>query len=108
MCDSVVSEDPFMPVYWPNKYKTQKMCDEASDGCLVALTFIPDWFVTSKMLAKFDDALRTNDDILFFNEDFDKVTYIANQRHILAVNHEKLNLTMIIILMKTILLLLFM
>ena len=27
---------------------------------------------------KLDNALHTNDDILFYNEDFDKVTFIAN------------------------------
>ena len=31
-------------------------------------------------------------DILFFNEDFDKVTLIACQRHILAADLEKINL----------------
>ena len=46
---------------------------------------ISDWFVTSKMLLKFDNALLANDNILFFNEDFNEVTIIANQRHILAV-----------------------
>ena len=26
------------------------MCDEAVDDCLAALTFIPGWFVTGKMI----------------------------------------------------------
>ena len=30
--------------------------------------------------------------LLFFNEDFDKVTFIANQRHILGVDLDKINL----------------
>ena len=34
------------------------MCDEAVDNCLAALKFIPDWFVTSKMLEKLDNALH--------------------------------------------------
>ena len=68
------------------------MCDEAVHSCLAALRFIPDWFVTSKMLKKFDNALHANDDTLFFNEDFNKVTFIANQRHILAIDFEKINL----------------
>ena len=29
------------------------MCVEAVDDCLAALKFIPDWFVTSKMIKKF-------------------------------------------------------
>ena len=57
MCDSVVSEDPFLIVYCPDKYKTQRMCDEAVDDFLTALKLIPDWFVTNKMLEKFDKAL---------------------------------------------------
>ena len=50
MCDKVVSEDPFFIAYCPDKYKTQRMCDEAVDGSLAALKLIPDWFVTSKMI----------------------------------------------------------
>ena len=33
MCDRVASEDPFMLVYCPDKYKSQRMCDEAVDDC---------------------------------------------------------------------------
>ena len=31
MCDRVVSENPFLIVYCPDKYVTQKMCDKAID-----------------------------------------------------------------------------
>ena len=85
MCDSVASGDSFMIVYWTNKYKTQRMCDEAVDNCLAALKFVSDWFVSSKMLEKFDNTLHAKDDILFCNEGLDKVTFIANQRHVLVV-----------------------
>ena len=44
------------------------------------------------MLEKLDNALHANDDILFRNEDFVKVTLIASQRHILAVDIDKINL----------------
>ena len=66
-----------MLVHWPDKYKPQKMCDEAVDNCLVALKFIPDWFVWSKMLEKLDNLLHANDDELFYNEDFDEVLFIV-------------------------------
>ena len=92
MCESVVSENPFLIVYCPDRYKTQRMCDEAFDECPAALKFIPDWFGTSKMLEKFDNALHASDDILFFNESFDKVTFVANQRHNLAVDLDEINL----------------
>ena len=51
MCDKVVSEDPFLIVYCPDKYKAQRMCDEAVDS-LAALKLIPDCFVTSKIIKK--------------------------------------------------------
>ena len=36
--------------YCCDEYKTQRICDEAVDHCLVALKFIPAWFVTSKII----------------------------------------------------------
>ena len=41
------------------------MCNEAVDDCLAALKFIPDWFVTSKMIKKLLTALHADDSILF-------------------------------------------
>lgn len=35
------------------------MRDEAVEDCLAALTFISDWFVTSKILEKFVNMLST-------------------------------------------------
>ena len=66
------------------------MCDD--DNCLAALKFIPEWFVTSKMLEKLDNVLHADDDILFYNKDFDKVTFISCQRYILTVDLDKINL----------------
>ena len=31
-------------------FKTQEMCDKATDAYLPALKFVPNWFVTNKML----------------------------------------------------------
>ena len=84
MSDRVVSEDPFMLIYCPDRCKTQ--------DCLAALTFVPDWFVTIKMFEKYHDALLANDDILFFEEDFSKVTFFANEMGILGVDLDKTNL----------------
>ena len=53
MCDRVVSEDLFLIVYCPDKHKTQKTYGEAVDDCVAVLKFIPDWFVTSKMIKNF-------------------------------------------------------
>ena len=55
--------------------------------CLVALKFLPDWFVTNKVLEKFHDALFACDDILL-----SKVTCFANKGRVLVVDLDKINL----------------
>ena len=83
------------------------MCYEAVDDYLPALTFIPDWFVTSKILEKFHNALLHNDDIRFLMKILIKsLTLISN--YILLQIFIKLILMKIMILMKMILILLFM
>ena len=55
MCDKIVSDDPFQLKYCHETYKTQKMCNKAVYDflpALKALKFVPDWFVTSKMIKK--------------------------------------------------------
>ena len=64
-------------MYCPDKYKTQKNFHEIVDNCLSALKFISDWFATNKMLEKFDNVLHANDNMLFYNEELDKVTFIG-------------------------------
>ena len=68
MCDTVVSDDPFLIVYCSDKYITQKMCDEVVDS-LVALKLIPDWFNTNKMIKKLSAALYADENIFYFRED---------------------------------------
>ena len=82
----VVSEDPFMIVYLPDKYKTQRMCDEAVDDSLEALKLIPDWFVTSKIIEKLYTALYADENILYFNEDSGDVIFCCNEMGTLSVN----------------------
>ena len=45
--------NPFLIVYCPDKYITQKMCDESVDDSRTTLKLIPDWFITSKMIKIF-------------------------------------------------------
>ena len=59
MCDNAIL------VYCLNGYKSQRMCNEDVDDCLAILKFIPDWFVTSKMLEKFHNVLLDNEEMLF-------------------------------------------
>ena len=96
MCNIVVSLYPslypqllLLIVYCSDKYESQKMRDDVVDDCVAALKFIPDWFVTNKILEKNDNALYANDDILFYNKYFHEATFIANQEYILAVDLEK-------------------
>ena len=51
------------------------MSDKAVDDCLSALKFVLDWFASSKMVEKFCRVLFVNDDIVFFDKDFDSVTF---------------------------------
>ena len=37
-----------------DKYKTQEVYDKAVDSCLLALKFVPDWFVKNEMIEKLD------------------------------------------------------
>ena len=40
----LISEEPFLIVYYADRYKTQRICNEAVDNSLAALKFIPDRF----------------------------------------------------------------
>ena len=91
MCDRVVSKDYFSIVYCPEKYKAQRMCDEAVDGSLAAPKLIPDWFVTGKMIKLFA-ALYADENILYFNEDSDNVVFPCNERVILNIDLTDINL----------------
>ena len=78
MCDKIISENPFM-LKCPNKYITLKMCDEAVDGFLPALNFVPDWFVTSKMIEKFFTALYADENVPCFDEDSGNAWFNCNE-----------------------------
>ena len=69
-----VSNYHFRLKYCLNKNKTQEVCDKAVDDFLAALKFVPDLFLTSKMIGKLRNALFADDDIIFFDEDSDNVT----------------------------------
>ena len=59
ICDRTIFEDTFMLLFYPDENKSQKIRDEAVDNnFLEGLKFIPDWFVTSKMIKTLPPALR--------------------------------------------------
>ena len=78
MCDSVVSEDPFIWMYCPINLKFKKYVMKLlMIVCLPALELIPEWFVASKMFEKFHDALLASDDTFFFDKHFGKIRFLA-------------------------------
>ena len=64
------------------------MCDKAVDACLPALQFVPDWFVTNKMLEKLVNHVFSNDDIVFVNEDSDSFKFFSDD---IGLNTKYLN-----------------
>ena len=50
MCKEAVFKDPFTLKYCPYRYITQEMCEKAVDAYLLTSKFVPDWFVTPKVL----------------------------------------------------------
>ena len=67
MCYQVVSKEPFKLKHCHNKHKTPEICDKAVDSYQLALKFVPDWFVESKIIEKRDSAVFSNGDIFFGN-----------------------------------------
>ena len=82
MRDRVVSEDSFSILYCPDKYETQRMCDNA----VAALKLIHEWFVTSKMIKKLFAALHPYKNILYFKKDSDNVLFNCNEMGILNID----------------------
>ena len=68
------------------------MCDETVDDSLAALKFIPDWFVTSKIIKKLLPALYVDDNILYFNEDSGNAVSSCNKMDILNIDLNNINL----------------
>ena len=55
--DSVGCKEPFK--YFPGRYK--KIFDKAVNACQSALKYVPDCFVTNKMLVKLGNVVFSND-----------------------------------------------
>ena len=68
------------------------MCDKDVDDCLAVLKFVPDWFVTSKMIKELFTALYADENILYFNEHFGNVVFSCNEMNILNVDLNNINL----------------
>ena len=58
------------------------MWEKVVDDFLPASKFVPDWFATSKII----EELFADDDILFFDEHFDNVTFSTDEKRILNID----------------------
>ena len=67
------------------------MCDEVVDDCLVALKFVPDWFVTSEMIIKLFTALHADENILYFNEGSGDAVFNCNGMGVLNIDLNNIN-----------------
>ena len=56
------------------------------------MKFVPDWFVMSKMIEKFDNDVFSNYDIVFGNKDSDIVTLLSNYIGLNSINFNNDNL----------------
>ena len=70
--------------YCLDRCKTHEMYDKAVDSFLLTLKFVPDCFVTSKMIKKLDCAIFSNYDIVFVDEDCGNTTYSNCEMGILS------------------------
>ena len=77
--------------YFPDRYKTQEICYKAVDVYLLALKFVSDWFVRSKMIEK-HNAVFSNDGLVFVDIDSDIVTFFSNDIGLNNINLKNINL----------------
>ena len=63
------------------------MSDKAVDAFLSRLKFVPDCFVTTKLLEKLDDGVFSNGDIIFVNEYFVNAIFFNNDMGDILVSY---------------------
>ena len=85
MCGKVASNNSFMLIYCLDRHKAQDMHDKTIDDFLPTLGFVPDWFVT-RMIKRLDDALFSNDDLIFVNKDSNNLTFFSYEMGITSVD----------------------
>ena len=70
VCDRVIPKEYFILKYYLDKYKPNVF--------LSTLKFLPDWFVTNKMLAKLENNVILDNDIFSVNVDADVITFFSD------------------------------
>ena len=92
MCDRIISEETFLIIYCPDKYKPERICDKAVDDHLAALKLILDWFATCKTIKELDTALCADENILYFNEGSVNAICCCDKIGILNIDISNINL----------------
>ena len=68
------------------------MYKEAFDTCLPLLKFVPDWFVTNKILKDLHNTVFFNDIIVFVNEDSNNLTIFSDDMGLVYVGLNNVSL----------------
>ena len=92
LCYKIISEESFLLKYCLDKNKTREMSHKAADYFLLTLKFVPDWFVTSKMIRKLDILLFSNDYIVFGDLEFDFIIFFSSDIDLNSITLDKINL----------------
>ena len=62
------------------------MCDTVVHNCLAVLKFVPELFITSKMIKIFFTAFYADKSILYFNKDSSNAFLICNEINVLNID----------------------
>ena len=68
------------------------MCKKAVNIFYAFLPALHEWFVRSKMIKTFHNALFIDNDILFYDQDSGNVTFSSDEMDILSVDLNNVNL----------------
>ena len=77
----------FYIAYSHDRHKTQIMCDAPVDDVVALSKVISDSFVTSNVVKKLYTALYSDNNIVYFNENYGDVIFSCNKIGILSIDH---------------------
>ena len=96
MCDKDVSENLFTLKHCHDKYKIQKMYENAVDSCLVALKCVPGWFVPNKLIEELGSPTFCNDYIDFGDLVSDFLMFFSRDIGLKSITLDNTNWMMIV------------
>ena len=67
------------------------MCEKFVQAFLPVSKFVPDLFVTNKMLEKLDNAVTSNDYILLVHVDSNSITFLSNDIAFNTIDFNNIN-----------------